>query len=167
VVIGGTALASVPPTVVHARVTGGLATATWTPSQLAGTLYQVEIGDAPGLANVAVLTTVEPSVTHQLTAAGSYLRVRAVRGTTVSAPSNEVFVAAPHTACSGVPPRPIQLPVSTGHGAATLRWLPGGEPLAATYRLDGSGPSGPLTMTTDGTSTSLTATLGRGFTLFE
>jgi hypothetical protein len=162
VVIGGSASASIAPAGVRAQITGGVATATWTPSPLAGTLYQVEIGDAPGHANVAVLTTVEPSVTYHLTAAGSYLRVRAVRGAMVSAPSNEVFVAAPHPLCSMAPPRPILLPVSTSDGEATIGWLPGGEPVAVNYRVDGSAPSGPLTMTTDGTGTSLTTTLGRG-----
>ena len=160
VAIGGGISVTVSPGDVRVHVDGASATAAWTPAP--GTLYQVEIGDGPGLADVAVVTTSAPSVTYRTNATGHYLRVRAVRGSMVSAPSNEVFVAVPPAGCGGRPARPILLPVSTSDGKTTIGWLPAGEPLADHYRVDGSGPAGAWTITSDGTSTSVTTTLDPG-----
>jgi hypothetical protein len=162
VVIGGAASASAPPSGVRARVDGAFITAAWTPSSLAGTVYQVEIGDAPGLANVAVRTTTNPSVTYPTNTTAHYLRVRAVHGSMVSAPSNEVFVAVPRVRCAAPPSAPVLLPVSTTDGATTIGWLPATGPLADHYRVEVSGSTARMTMTSDGTSTSVTATVTPG-----
>jgi Kelch motif len=161
VVAGGSRSASGPPSGALAVIEGGYITATWTPAPGVGALYHVEIGHWPGLADAAVLTTTEPSVTYRAGDATSYLRVREVRGPTVSAPSNEVSVVAP-SMCTAPPLNPILLPVSTTNGETTISWLPGSGPRADHYRVDGTGPSGPTKMTSLGTGTSLTARLEPG-----
>ena len=127
-----------------------------------GALYDVEIGHRPGQADAAVLTTTQPSVTYRAGARTSYLRVREVRGATVSAPSNEVSVAEAPSRCTGAPLDPILLPVSTTNGETTISWLPGGGALADRYRVDGASPRGRATMTSLGSGTSLTARLEPG-----
>ena len=125
-------------------------------------MYDVEIGHGPGQADAAVLTTTQPSVTYRSGAATSYLRVREVRGATVSAPSNDVSVAAAPSMCTAAPLEPILLPVSTTRGETTISWLPGAGPRADHYRVDGTGTHRPTTITTLGTGTSLTARLEPG-----
>lgn len=159
--VPGAAAASLAPGGVRARVDRSDATASWLAASVAETLYQIEIGDGPGLANVAILTTTEPGVTYRANATGYYLRVRAVRGALVSAPSNEVFISGPKAICNAAPPAPILLPVST-RGQTTISWLPSGGPLARHYRVEGSGPAGRLSLTSDGTGTSMTANLEPG-----
>jgi hypothetical protein len=161
VVVGGSGLASPAPSGAHADADGPRVTATWTPAPLAGTLYQVEIGEGPGLAR-AVLTTIEPNVTYRPDAPSHYFRVRAVRGAMVSAPSNEVFVSVAPSTCTAQPPPPILLPVSTTDGETTTSWLPGSGPLATHYRVDGLGPAGRMTLASDRSGTSMTATVGPG-----
>ena len=90
-----------------------------------------------------MLTTTQPSVTYRAGAATSYLRVREVRGATVSAPSNEVSVAVAPAICTAAPLDPVLLPVSTTNGETTISWLPAGGPRADHYRVEGTGPAGP------------------------
>ena len=80
----------------------------------------------------AVLTTTETSVTYRAGAGRCYLRVREVRGATVSAPSNEVSVWAA-TACAAAPLIPVLLPVSTLNDETTFSWLSAAGPSAARY----------------------------------
>ncbi len=163
VVASGSASASGPPSGALILVEGAYVTATWTPSPAVGTLYEVEIGRGPGQADVAILTTTKPSVTYRGdSAAAYYLRVRAVRGAMVSAPSNEVSVSLAPAICAGGPNRPVLLPVSTTHGETTISWLPAGGPLADHYRVDGTGSAGPVKASSLGSSTSLTAALKPG-----
>lgn len=114
------------------------------------------------LADVAILATTQPSITFRADAARYYLRVRAARGAAVSEPSNEVSVSVAPSICSATPLDPVLLPVSTTNGETTISWLPAGGPRADHYRVDGTGPSGPTTMTSLGTGTSLTARLEPG-----
>jgi hypothetical protein len=163
VVVSGSQSASGPPSGALAVIEGGYITATWTPSPKVGTLYDVEIGRGPGQADVAVLTTTKPSVTYRGDdAAAYYLRVRAVYGAMVSAPSNEVSVSAAPAICAGAPLGPVLLPVSTTNGETTIGWLPAGGGRADHYRVDITGAAGPMSMSSVGTSTSLTAALKPG-----
>jgi hypothetical protein len=57
--------------------------------------------------------------------------------------------------------------VSTTSGKTTISWLPAGGPRADYYRVAGSGPFGPITMTSLGTGTSLTARLEPGMYLIR
>ena len=162
VVAGGSWSASGPPGGALAVIEGGYITATWTPAPGVGALYRVEIGHGPGLADAAVLTTTQPSVTYRAGEATSYLRVREVRGATVSAPSNEVSVAVASAICTAAPLDPVLLPVSTTMGETTISWLPGGGARADHYRVEGTSPAGRTTMTSRGTGTSLTTRLEPG-----
>ena len=161
VAAAGSWAASGPPSGALAVIEGGFITATWTPAPGVGALYEVEIGRGPGQAGAAVLATTKPSVTYRADAATSYLRVRSVRGATVSAPSNDVSVSAA-TVCAAAPLDPVLLPPSTTNGETTISWLPAGGSRADYYRVDGDGPSGPTTKTTLGAGTSLTADLEPG-----
>jgi hypothetical protein len=161
VVVSGSALASPAPSGAQVDADAPHVTATWTPAPLAGTLYQVEIGEEPGLAS-GVLTTIEPSITFRPDAPPHYFRVRAVRGAMISAPSNEVFVSGAPPRCAAPPAPPILLPVSTTDGETTTSWLPGRGPLATHYRVDGLGPDGRMTLASHRSGTSLTATLEAG-----
>ena len=160
VVASGSQSASGPPSGAVAVIEGGYITATWTPASGVVALYDVEIGRAPGQAE-AVLTTTETSVTYRAGAGRSYLRVREVRGATVSAPSNEVSVSAA-TACAAAPLIPVLLPVSTLNDETTFSWLSAAGPSAARYRLDVAGLAGSLSLTSPGSGTSLTEVLGPG-----
>lgn len=158
----GAMSASLAPRAARAREDGGDFVASWTSPAWPGTVYQVEIGDAPGVANVAVLSSTEPSVTYDLDGRSYYLRVRAVRGAMTSAPSNEVFVAATPGRCAAPPPAPILLPVSVTKGEATITWLPDRGPVAERYRVHASGPAGSLTLASYGTGTSATSAFDSG-----
>jgi hypothetical protein len=91
------------------------------------------------------------------------LRVRAAGGVTVSEPSNEVSVSVATALCAAAPLAPVLLPVSTTNGETTISWLPpAAGPRADYYRVDGTGPFGPTTMTSLGTGTSLVVQLEAG-----
>jgi hypothetical protein len=158
----GSQSASGPPSGALAVEDGGYITATWTRTQVFGPLYEVEIGRGPGQADVAVLTTTEPSVTYRAEAATHYLRVRAVQGAMMSAPSNEVSVSVASPTCTARPQSPVLLPVSTTNGETTISWLPAGGELADHYRVDGTALAGAVRKTRRGSGTSLTATLKPG-----
>jgi predicted phage tail protein len=159
VVATGSTSADGPPTGALAVNDGGTFTVTWTRAQQVATVYYIEIGSAPGREDVATLSTTQPSITFRAGAATYYLRVRAVRAAVVSEPSNEVSVSAAPSICTAIPLAPVLLPVSTTSGETTISWLPAGGPRADHYRVDGTGRSGPTTMISPGTGTSLTAGL--------
>ena len=164
VVATGSTSATGPPTGALAVSDGRTFTVTWARGQglATATMYYVEVGGAPGRADVAILATTQPSITFRADAATYYLRVRAAGGATVSQPSNEVSVSVAPSICTATPLVPVLLPVSTTNGETTISWLPAGGPRADHYRVDGTGPSGPTTMTSLGTGTSLTASLEPG-----
>jgi hypothetical protein len=162
VVAGGSQSASGPPSGALAVIDRGYITATWTPSRSDGALYEVGIGSGPGQADVAVLTTATPSVTYRANAVTHYLRIRAVEGAMMSAPSNEVAVSVAPSICAARPMSPILLPVSSRNGETTISWLPAGGELADYYRVDGTASNGPISNRSRGSGTSLTATLEPG-----
>ncbi len=154
----GSLSATGPPRAALATADAGMITAAWTGAPGAAT-YQVEIGLASGLGDVATLTTTETSLTYRAPPATYYLRVRAVRGPAVSAPSNDVSLPIAAAACTAAPSRPILLPVSTVNGEATISWLPARGAPATRYRVDGLGPSGPVVIHSAGAGTSVAAAL--------
>jgi hypothetical protein len=157
VVASGSTAATGPPTGALAVSDGHQFTVTWTPGQAVAVVYYVEIGRVPGHADVATLITTQPSVTYRGEPATYYLRVRGARGATLSAPSNEVSVSVAPAICVAAPFDPVLLPISTTNGETTITWLPAGGPAAEHYRIEAAGPSGPTTMGSRGTGTSLTA----------
>jgi hypothetical protein len=162
VVARGSASATGPPSGALASADGLDITVAWTPAERVPSVYQVEIGSAPGQADMATLTTTQPSVTYRGTSATYYLRVRAALGAAVSEPSNEVSVPVASAVCTAAPLSPILLPLSTTHGETTVSWLAAEGAPADYYRVDGTGPSGPMTTTSLGNGTSLTARLRPG-----
>jgi hypothetical protein len=84
------------PGSLRATVNGASVTLTWSAPITGGTAggFVVEIGSAPGLANIASVTLPRSSTsTAQVVPAGTaYLRVRAISIAGVSEPSNEVRV---------------------------------------------------------------------------
>lgn len=162
VIATGSTSAVGPATGARAVSDGGTVTVTWTRAPQVATVYYVEIGSAPGRADVNILATATPTLTFPSNAATYYLRVRAAGGATVSEPSNEVSVSVATALCAAAPLAPVLLPVSTTNGETTISWLlPAGGPRADHYRVDGTGFS-PTTMTSLGTGTSLTAHLQAG-----
>jgi hypothetical protein len=150
-------------------VSGSVATADrrdiavqWTPGTT-GTLYDVEIGRAPARADVAVLTTTEPAIIFRADDPGTYyVRVKAVRGALVSAPSNDVAVAVRETICGGAPGAPVLLPASTTRGVTTFSWLPTAGALAERYRVDVTGAGDRIALMSDGAGSSVVARLQPG-----
>ncbi len=158
VVTGAASCVTAPPAPAgYTAQTGGLLAAlSWTASASA-TAYQLEVGSAPGLANLLV-TGVGNVTTFAATApAGNYFtRLRALNACGASAASVEVPIA---LGCSTEAVVPGGLTVTKAGGVAGFTWLP---PLGATsYRLRvGSAPG--LTNLADldvGASTSLAVPL--------
>jgi hypothetical protein len=162
VATNGSASATGPATGALASADGRTLTLAWTPPERGASVYYVEIGSAPGRADVATLATTQPSVTYRARSATYYLRVRAARGAMVSEPSNETSTRVSPAGCTAAPPGPILLPVSTTRGETTISWLAAEGAPADHYRVDGAGPTGPVTMTSVGGGTSLTARLEPG-----
>lgn len=154
----GSPSATGPPRAALAMADAGRLTAAWTGAPGA-TTYQVEIGRAPGLADVATLTTTATSLAYHPPPATYFMRVRAVRGSAVSAPSNDVSLPVAAEECIAAPLTPTVLPVSEVDGEATISWLPARGAPATSYRVDGTGPSGPVTVRSGGASTSAVAVL--------
>jgi hypothetical protein len=81
-----------PPTAGTVDIAGHQVTLTWEPS-LGATHYELEVGTAPGLANLATLTVTEPRFVVQAVPSGAYyLRVRAINTIGKSSASREIQV---------------------------------------------------------------------------
>ena len=154
--------AAAPPTGAMASTDGRQVSVGWMASDGSPTTYYVEVGTAPGRADIATLTTTRTSITYSAGAATYYMRVRAARGSAVSEPSNEVSVPVAPRPCTAAPLDPILLPASTNDGLTTISWLARGDSAADQYHLDGVGPSGPITAASSGSGTSLTLRLDPG-----
>lgn len=161
VVAPGTADAE-PATGAVATVSGAAVTVRWTPATTAA-LYHLEIGREPGRADIAVLTTTDERVTFRAGDHGTYyLRVKAIRGAFVRAPSNEVSVTAGGATCGAPPGAPVLLPISASGGAITFSWLPAAGAPAERYRVDVKGIGKPISLIASGTGSSLVARLDPG-----
>jgi predicted phage tail protein len=131
------------PTGLAADWSGTQTTLNWVASavdspELAPTDYVLEVGTAPGLADVAIITVGEQtSFSTDVPYGVYYVRVRAANGTGDSNPTPEFVVAPPGTAQA-----PLDLS-SAGEGStATLSWTqPPGSETPAGYIIEvGSDP---------------------------
>lgn len=88
--------------------------------------YLLEAGSAPGLSDVAIAATnaSDPSFTTSPAPPGTYyLRVRAVAGSAVSPPSNEVrLVVRPIADDPGAPTPPVVNPILVQGSTVTVSW---------------------------------------------
>lgn len=153
-----------PPSALTATVAGNSVTLTWSgpASGDAPAAYVIEAGSSPGLANLASLSTGNPSRIYQASgiAAGTYfVRVRATNGSGVSAPSNEAVVVV-QDGCSGPPAPPGGLALASASGTTvSLRWNASAGAVTSYIVEVGSGPQMTNLVNRDlGSSTSLTAT---------
>ena len=117
-----------PPGNFFAQANGRLASFTWTAS-VAGaeaTSYIIEAGSAPGLSNLAQLSTGTPATSFVVpnVPPGTYwVRVRGSNGAGVGAPSQDVaIVMGAASGCVGLPGAPVLLtPVVAGNNVS-LNW---------------------------------------------
>jgi hypothetical protein len=143
VTASGSTIASGPPSAARATGSDYDITVSWQPpAGPAPTIYYVEFGSAPGANDLAIVTAVATNHTRRVPAGTYYMRVRAVSGGTISAPSNDVAIAVPQTSCAAAPGVPLLLPPSTTSGLVTFGWLPAAG--ADRYRLDVTSASGPV-----------------------
>jgi predicted phage tail protein len=105
------------------------------------TSYVLEVGGAPGLANIAALIVGSTSFSYEPVPFGLYyLRVRARNGSGTSAPSNEVRVSIVEVPLPGPP---IGLAFAVNGSSVTLSWqapATGGSPSG--YVLEAGSASG-------------------------
>ena len=94
ITVGTTCVAPGSPTGLGGAVAGLSVSLTWTPPASGGapSLYLLEAGSAPALANLAVLPLVATSYSTAAPAGTYYVRVRAQNACGTSTPSNEVIV---------------------------------------------------------------------------
>jgi hypothetical protein len=87
------------PAALRANLAGNVLSLSWVPPLLSGFIssYVIEVGSAPGQANVLNLNTGSPAIVFTTPApSGLYwVRVRAVNGCGVSLPSGEILVTVP------------------------------------------------------------------------
>lgn len=111
------------------------------PSTGASQAYVLEVGSAPGLANLASLPLAGATTSLQLTApAGRFwARLRAAQGGALSTPTPEMFIAAAPddvAICGGSPYAPDTLTASVSGGVVLLTWqVPVGGIAPVAYRL--------------------------------
>jgi CSLREA domain-containing protein len=119
-----------PPIALEtADVSGGLQAIWQTPIiGAAPTLYEEEIGTAPGLRDVDSATTSDTPHTVPVTAGAYWVRVRAMTGGAVGPWSSSVQITIGAAGCTSAPAAPVLLPVTLTPGAAAFTWIPGGEP---------------------------------------
>jgi protein TonB len=111
------------PSNLQASVNGNLIALSWQPPTEAVTAYLIEAGTAPGLSNIAShqVPSSPPGLSVPVPSGTYFIRVRAVRPSGTSAPSNEVTVV---VGCSQPPPPPEAFVMTQG---------PGGNPVQFTW----------------------------------
>lgn len=116
-----------PPVMNAPSVAGMMVALTWTPNTAGppATAYQIHAGSAPGLSDLAlVAVSATPTGFAASAPPGTYyVRVVAVNGSGLSAPSNEVVVVIGSGGCQA-PGAPSGLTATAASGIATLRWMP-------------------------------------------
>jgi predicted phage tail protein len=121
------------PTNLTATVVGSTVTLSWT-APLTGsvTSYLLEAGSASGLSDLASVptgSTVTSFSTSGVASGTYYVRVKAIRGTAPSGPSNEVVVIVGSGPCTAAPAAPTGLAASVAGSTVSLRWsASGGSP---------------------------------------
>jgi hypothetical protein len=114
-----------PPLNLVAEVTGNSVTFTWQPPAGAAPLgYILEAALTPGGAVVAVFAVAGTSMIVSSVPNGVfYVRVRAVDGEGIGAPSNEAVVAVPSSGgCGAAPGAPVGLTRTVVGNQVTLTW---------------------------------------------
>jgi hypothetical protein len=118
---------------VHAGVSGFTATITWQPVPDA-TGYTVEVGTAPGAANLFAGAVGPATAAGAVLPPGTYYaRVRAVRGAEMGPPSSEVVAA---VAAPPPPAAPDRLEVVVDGRTVWLSWPPPAGGASGGYRLE-------------------------------
>jgi hypothetical protein len=167
IVTGGCAIAPDAPGSLGAIVSGSTVTLTWSgPSGgCAPSSYLIEAGSAPGLTNLASISTGNPATLYSAAGVGAgtyYVRIRSVKPAGTSGPSNEIQLTV--GGCSSAPSAPLAFSAQVSGTTVVLAWAAAtGSP--ASYVLEaGSSPgaSDVLVLDTGGTATTLTAIANAG-----
>ena len=124
-VAGGCATAPLAPTALAATVSGSSVALAWQAPAggCPATAYVVQAGSAPGLSNLANISTGSPSTTFAASGVGPglyFVRVLAVNAAGVSGPSNEVPLTV--GGCVAPPGPPGDLAASTAGSFVQLAW---------------------------------------------
>jgi hypothetical protein len=113
------------PISLRARVAGTVASLSWAPpAGVDSTAYVVEVGTAPGAANLGRFVVGTPSVSGALAPGIYYVRVRAVASGVEGQPSSEVVLTVP--AAPVAPAAPVSLLGSFQAGRIRLAWTSSG-----------------------------------------
>ena len=157
-VVGASAAPGPPQALQTALAAGGFG-AGWQAPLLgaAPTLYEVQIGTLPGLADVASVTTTDLTINQDVGAGSYWTRVRAASGGATGAWSSSVQIPVDAAPCEVPPSAPIMLPVTTPAGQVTFNWIPTGATAATHYQVQislGAGlpPAGRLNTSGPGSS---------------
>jgi hypothetical protein len=161
VVVTTAAIVPGPPMGIEAAAIGAdMLEATWHVPTFGApvTLYELQIGTALGLADVASPTN--GGLYHdQRVGAGVYwVRVRAASGGAVGPWSSSVQVPIGAAACTSAPAPPVLLPVTVTPGAAGFTWIPRGT-AADRYQVQvapGAGLAPTISLTSASAGASLT-----------
>jgi hypothetical protein len=157
------------PTGLTATATGSTVSLRWTaPSSGTPTAYVIEVGSAPGLANLASFSTNGPETSFSAGGVASgtyYVRVKATNPAGTSSPSNEATVVVGGSGCTAAPAAPSGFVVTEDSGGTvSFRWNASAN--ATTYVIEtGSTPGATNLAKSDlgSSATSFTATgVGRG-----
>src|SRR5262249_44569446 len=166
-VIVGTLTQCTPnnPTGLASSVAGTSLTLTWAPpgGTCAPTAYRIEAGSSSGGSEIAVVnTTTATTFSAAGVPRGTYfLRVRAVNGSSVSQPSNEVVATVTDGACAAPPAAPTGLAGSAVGTFASVTW--NAAPGAISYVVEAGTASGLSNiLVTETPSPSISGTAGVG-----
>ena len=126
-VVGGAATAPSSPLNLSTSAIGNSVMLTWN-APLSGdpvTTYVIEAGSAPGLANLANVTTNSTSTSFSASGVGAgtyYVRIRAQNAGGTSAPSNESTLVVGSAGCTSAPNAPTAFTISASGSTVTLTW---------------------------------------------
>ncbi|MBI3492869.1 MAG: fibronectin type III domain-containing protein [Acidobacteria bacterium] len=160
------------PSGLTATSSGGLVTLTWS-APVSGdpvVTYIIEAGSAPGLSNLAIVTTNSTATTFSASGVGNgtyYVRIKAQNATGTSAASNEVTLVVGPVACTSAPGAPTSFATSVSGSTVTLTWnAPSGGCAPTSYILQAGSTAGSSALANDnvGNVTRFVATnVGTGF----
>ncbi|HJZ71644.1 MAG TPA: fibronectin type III domain-containing protein [Vicinamibacterales bacterium] len=120
------------------------------------TIYEEQVGTAPGLNDVVSPTERDVAHTERVAPGAYWVRVRAAAGGAAGAWSSSVQIPMGAGGCTTAPAAPILLPAMLTPGAATFTWIPGGG-TAARYQMRvsaGAGLPATVLLTSAGAGTS-------------
>lgn len=145
---GACANAPGAPSGLTATVSGSSLTLTWL-APVGGctpTMYVLEAGSGPGLANLASFSTGSTSTTFSTSGVGGgtyYVRVRAGNAAGYSSPSNEVSFTMATITCASAPGAPTGLTATVSGATVSLGWTaPAAGCAPTTYFIEAGSASG-------------------------